>query len=683
MKKNYLRVVSIVLSAMLLFSLAGCKGTESNESLEKAQLTISVSLGNNTGSYYDDLHDAVLDATGVDMKLVFNRLLDTSTAQNIYLENCDLPADIIISAKHTSPEIQKKAFLELSKISDIPTAFSLDALEMIKVDGDVYQLPFGSRLMGIGYNKTLMSEMGWELPETFNDLLELKKKCEEADIQFSVTADTLSGHGFVYLTSVCGADYICTPEGTEWLNNYLKGTESSEKFRNTADYFKKWIDEGIFGEIVTDRWDWADIYRQNRALFLFELTSSLSDSYSGIHYDSEGRVIGASYDAEGNLIIEKNKNGEFVELNDMILKYDETREDMVALERFNIPGAELINDEYGIMPWISESGESNCFVTYDVMNIALSKSLGEAGNEEKLEAALKVLEYMTTNECIKLQNDMFKDSYVATKAYEIDNMRLYSDYSEKIKSGYIMPWYYNDFDDDSIVNIGYAVNDRLTGAAINNTNGLLATMLEYRDKFINHEEVVYGTVTDNFDFRQTSEVVAVSEGISLQSTLDEAGIDEEVNVALVPYINSYDDIPRNVILGAVQGKLYKGNFNSLTAKTICTTGGYQPVGIHMTGAEIKAIVETGYDKVNIDFNKQGYQKLPYTCLTKGGIALEDNQTYLVAVDPGSLLDSQYAEFLNSGKVITTDDSPIKGDATVGMISYLEKNGSLTPDAINW
>lgn len=60
--------------------------------------------------------------------------------------------------------------------------FVSGSLEGFKKDGKLYGLPRNTDIMGFYYNQKIFADNGWEIPETYDDLLALGKEIKEAGL---------------------------------------------------------------------------------------------------------------------------------------------------------------------------------------------------------------------------------------------------------------------------------------------------------------------------------------------------------------------------------------------------------------------------------------------------------------------------------------------------------------------
>jgi len=665
------------LSALIMIPLVSCGAAENKK--EDNRLSMYVGLGNTNGGYYAKLHDMILEETGIDVKYTYNMTLDTSTAALNKIKSGDLPADIMITANVTPPELQKEAFLDLAAVTNIPDLFSFQRISEVSVDGGVYQLPFSTRLIGFEYNETLFHEMGWEVPETYQEMLELKKKADEAGIVFAVSGGAATGHGFNYLFHLMGTNFLCSANGTQWLNSFLKGTESIARFQTEGHYFKEYVESGLFDTLHDEDWLAGRAAQKVRALFYYNI---LNDAYSyhGFRYNPDGTLYGAEYTADGQPVMTEDAAGSAVFDGEEYVLFDENNEKHRQLPRYSIPGTVVLNDEYKALPWISENGNSNCFASYDNMEIALDKRLGEKKNAEKLQQAVKVLEFMTTQKATDLFTELYVDGYVAVKDFEIDNSRVYAAYKDKITQGYLMPWYYTNFDNETINNVGKMVNSYIKSGGLESYDAIMEELENNQKQKLNQSTNYVAEITETLGYEDSAKVLAIAGGLALQEKYDELGIGEEVTAALLPYTTSLSEMPLYQPIGVAQEKFYQDKIPQSGFSAYIGNGHRAPVGIRMSGSELKQLQKKGYNTLaDYEYDHTYF----YVIMTKDGSQIKDDQLYLVAVAPGSLESEVYDAFLTEGKVILSEEKPAAGDTQAGLARFFETHPVLSKKTISW
>ena len=108
------------------------------------------------------------------------------------LEHGDIP-DIYISTQNFSRESQEKYLLDLSNY-DFVNRYSESLLVAQDVNGAIYLLPCGYQMIGINYNKTILEENGWKVPEDFEQFAALAGQIEEAGYQAVGNGMNLDGY---------------------------------------------------------------------------------------------------------------------------------------------------------------------------------------------------------------------------------------------------------------------------------------------------------------------------------------------------------------------------------------------------------------------------------------------------------------------------------------------------------
>ena len=625
------RAIALLIVMLMVFSLPACsKKVVQDES----PVTMLITLGNGE-VYYTELAELIEEKLGIDVEFVYHNSYDSSDMTKLYFANQDLPADIIFTSSKTDNALLKDSCVDLLSGSSVTAAYTQATLTNCTTeDGTVYQLPVSSKLIGITYNETLLEEMGWELPETFEDMVELKAKCDEAGIKFAVTDGAATGHGFNLLFHLMGAQWLSMSEGTGWFEEFQAGNKSADEFMEASEYFKRWTEAGLWGVFHTQDWQGSKEFMETRALFWFSILNSV-DHYDGPEYDDEG----------------------------------------------NETGKEL-HDTYKTMPWISEDGSNNCYTYYDNCWVYVNKELEAPEKSEKLEKVFDILEFMTTDEATALVSGISKDSYVSVNKYTMGEDRLYAAYNETIKTGFVQPWYYNSFDTNSIVITGEVINNYIAGTG--SFEEIFSTLEECNEKYLSAETEILAEFPEKLDYENTAKLVALSAAEAIDKTLEENGIEERVDVTIAPYASEENPIPAWKGVSVCNSVIYAGSLEVGMANTIFPASAMNPCAIYMTGAEIKAITEAGFDPSDrfIDaetgestFDSENYGPYPYVCLTKDGAELEDDTEYLVALCDRYLTNADYNAFNEAGKVLT--DLTDLHSMNDGVLLFAEKHPEIT------
>ena len=602
------KIIPVILAAALL--AVSC--SERKTVQDKSPVTIQVTSGFDEATYRT-LADNVWRDLGIEVEFVYEFCSDVEHVTYLDIVNNNMKADIVFTSARIPSELLKNSCVDLMAKSHITSYFNYEKVkECTDEYGAVYELPFLSKLIGITYNATLMEEMGWKLPRTFQDMLDLKKKCERAGVPFAVTDMHFSGSGFNYLFHLMGSQWLSSIEGEEWISEFLKGNASVDVFKERCGYFKKWVESGLFGNIYTGYGEAVRHFNLDRALFWYSATNNRS-GYDGPMFDSSGKET-----------------------------------------------PRIIHDVFKTMPWISEDGSNNCFTVYDGVWGFVSSALLAPDKEDKLARALKILEYIAGEDFSAFTISRSADNYLSLKSFKTTQDRLFSNFVDELHSGYIQPWYYNRFDANSIVNTGseigsYIINDRYSGEArerlSRNVNYIYDPDAEFDKIFeilnnnnnnrLNPTDNVLGTVTELLDRKATARLASASGALSLQKALDDAGENALVQVALLPYVEDIADLEPWRTLPVESSVVYPGKMESGLINVIVPYACYEVRGIYMTGARIKEIVKGGFE---------GY---PYECVVRGDAALDDGTEYLVSVPSAALPSEIYSSLEADGKVIDT------------------------------
>lgn len=505
------------------------------------------------------------------------------------LENGDIP-DIYITTQSFSKEAQQEYLLDLSNY-DFASQYSGALLDSLDIDGSIYLLPSGYQLTGIYYNKTILSENGWDVPGSFEEFVALSEKIEAAGYKTIGHAMDLDGYPFNYFFNIGNTVYFGTPEGMEWKEDFPAGTAKAagnSGLKEAVDYFDKWVENGFITIENTEE----------EQFFNGECVFFLSLGLTGYENTTES---GKTY-------------------------------------------------EFGILPWLSEDGSNNMLTRNVQKHVGLNKSLAEAGNEQKLEDALKFLNYISTAEG---QQAFMAGSAVYVQPLNDSAIAADSPYQEIaaiVNEGRTVPLLYVGWEDLIIL---IAQDIKMLIAKDMEAGGLAGTFdRTYEELVKGSSDDVYATAPETLTLEKTAELTAIAEGKAVGA-----------DCALIS-LNEYHgkDICNN---RGLAWYIYQGNISTAVinmirprAATIST--------LEMTGAEIKAMRDAGFD---LDDDGNPYD---YLLFTKGNVELADDATYKLAVSTGELTEDMLA------RAVETEISPI--DA---IKEYLTELGTVSAETIFW
>lgn len=605
------RFICFLLVIAMAVSLAACQKKEAQTVQDTSPVTMFITLGMSE-AYYRTLAENIKNDLGIEVEFVYQVSCDTSNQVKIYFENNAVPADIVFTSSKTDDALLKNSCVDILSHSSVTERFNLSTLQACTTaEGAVFQLPVSTKLIGITYNETLLNEMGWQLPSTFADMLDLKAKCDAAGIKFAVTDGAATGHGFNWLFHLMGSEWLSTPEGTEWFEGYQKGTRSIDAFKGKCEYFKRWTEAGLWGSFHDQDWGGSGEFSKTRALFWFGIVNTAT-GYQGPQYDDNGNETGV-----------------------------------------------MLNDTYKSMPWISENGSNNCFTKYYNCWVYVNKNLEAPEKSEKLQKVFRILEYIVSKDAAVLISEAAQDTYVPVNDYEMGDDRLYAAYKESIKNGFLQPWYYNDFDMNSIVFTGEKVNAYLKGTGA--YEDIFTTLDKYNKMHLNEQAEVLADFPNGLGYEDTAKLVALSVAKAVDMTLEANGRSERAEVAIVPYTPGDNLLQPWKGASVCNSVTFPGKFNAAYSQALIPQSAVRPTAIYMTGAEIKAIVAKGFNPSDrfIDaatgvstYDAEHYGPFPYVCLVKGNAALEDGKEYLVALSGLFLPLTDFTSFCEKGKELS-------------------------------
>ncbi len=364
--------------------------------------------------------------------------------------------DIFITTQILDEELAKEQLVDLSSY-EFANGFSTGLLDQVSIDGGIYLLPVSTAFYGIFYNKTLMEEHGWALPEDFSQLEELCAQIREAGLIPGVLGTQLTGGPFSTVFNLAKTSWLTTPEGAGWERDFLAGRASAAgRWEETMDYVQRYIDIGM---LTVDPED-----RGNPALVL---------DYLG------------------------NRKAVFC----------------TAVMTVNITQLPDTGDQLGMMPFISEDGGKNSYMYNPNSYIGISKRLTEPGNEEKLENALKLLSLLFSpegqSEFISEETPCFLS--VLDSAVLPEDSMIY-DAQQAMRHGRAFPMTYSGWS-DILSGVGQAFKEWFRGE--NGTDGprCIARMDELQTSALNNpESLIFCQSEASFTLEETGALVAKALG---------------------------------------------------------------------------------------------------------------------------------------------------------------------------
>lgn len=464
----------------------------------------------------------------------------------------DIP-DLFSTSQILDRELAKERLLDLSGY-DFMNNISTSVLDQVSIDGGVYLLPVSNAMYGILYNKTLMEEMGWEIPQNYRELEALCGEIKDEGLIPGVVGAQLTGNTFSAVFNLAKTDSLTTTEGNKWERDFLAGNASAEDFwEGSMDYVQKYIDIGMYCTDPDDRsnTDLIEDYMAGRKAVFFTMAA----------------LVDSPYMSSG--------------------------------------------DEWGMMPYVGEDGGKNIYMYTPTSYIGISRRLAEPGNEEKLEKALRLLSLLYSDEGQSVFIDESNPCVTnVLKSAELPEDSLIYDAVNAMSAGRAFPMTYAGWE-NVLPDMGQAYKEWFRGENGMDGKACIARMDQLQTDYINNRDSFYFCEsTGDFTLEETARLMGMALG-------EISGAD----AALIPYGTQYRDGVK--LKDGVTGKLYKGGINSEISNNICPGSDGEYAVMTMTGAQIKALAEHGFDLTE-ELN------YPYMLVTKGGAELEDGVSYSAA-----------------------------------------------------
>lgn len=260
MKKKIVRILSLVMSTVMILSLAACGGNDGEEADGRRILKWEVLKAGYGSTAYEKVAEAFMEENpDILVKINFNPSIIETTASR--LESSTNLADVYsyrdmeaIKRWTASGYIEPLDELyaeQLSTGKTISESLTGKAEEVCSYNGSIYAIPEYVSVNGMVYNKTLFDKYGWEIPTT---TAELDKLCKQiiSDTDNSVAPIVYCGaaaDGYIYFAvenwtfqyeGIANLDTFYTFENAEVFNpNVYKGKMYA--LQNLSKFF---YDEG-------------------------------------------------------------------------------------------------------------------------------------------------------------------------------------------------------------------------------------------------------------------------------------------------------------------------------------------------------------------------------------------------------------------------------------------------------
>ncbi|MDO4488795.1 MAG: extracellular solute-binding protein [Eubacteriales bacterium] len=225
------------------------------------------------------------------------------------------------------------------------------------INGESHYLPLPGGYYGYIINKTILDELNLELPDTTEDLLNILQVSKDKGV--GVSDDSGCGFGLsdvgatylgAYFTANYATDFLSTADGARWLSDFeAKKATFAGNWEHSVDFIKSCIERGFLDA-------------KRMIVFYNGRFETSYNAFKAIEYMPERKAILTFGNLDAyNTICEKSK------------------------------------DEMVMLPCLPDTEKGNKMLsTVSNEYIAINKAI--SGDKEKLDAALTVLNYLSTKE---------------------------------------------------------------------------------------------------------------------------------------------------------------------------------------------------------------------------------------------------------------------------------------------
>ena len=446
MKKGSMRLLALALAAALLLSGCASSGGEAG----------SKGLTWVTWRGYEKFIE-LLEETYPDIGLEqISYTGNSATSYNWAQMRAGDISDIFTTSQILDRDLAAEQLLDLSGydfINDFPTS----TLDQVAIDGKVYLLPINYAMYGIFYNKTLLEENHWEVPENFQELEALCGKIREAGMVPGVLGTHLTGNTFSAMFNLAKTSWLTTPEGAKWEQGFLAGDATAAgMWEDTVDYARQYMDIGMFATDPEDR---------------------------------------------------NNP--------DVLLDYLGNRKSVFCTAVFTVNITELpeTGDKLGMMPYISKDGSKNVYMYNPTSYIGISKRLAEPGNEKKLEDAVKLLSLLFSPEGqASFITEETPCVLGALSSAQVPEDSMIYDAQQAMQEGRAFPMTYAGWE-NVLADIGLAYKEWFRGENNTDGEGCIARMDELqRDYLDSAGQVYFSESTADFTLEETAALIGKALG---------------------------------------------------------------------------------------------------------------------------------------------------------------------------
>lgn len=288
------KLLSLVLGLTVAVSLAACGGSKVSSADKPAETNTSTESESDSGGESEQVQIKVF-SNQTDRKtgqgLIEQTLFDNYMAENpnveiliealddeayktkfkAYASGSDMP-DLVNAWGQPSflnQVIDAGLLAELNPADYEDYDFISGSLDGFSKDGKLYGLPRNTDVMGFYYNKALFEENGWQVPQTYGDLIALGTKIKETGL----TPISMDGAD-KWPLSIYFHDLVAKIDGdnkTKIKDSIANGDFSDPSYVKAAELLKQAADAGLFqsGFETTDYGTALNLFANGKAAMYY------------------------------------------------------------------------------------------------------------------------------------------------------------------------------------------------------------------------------------------------------------------------------------------------------------------------------------------------------------------------------------------------------------------------------
>ena len=361
------RIIAAALSLVLLAALGGCGDSDVSGVDENL-------LGANLESDPDKVLITVTASAGLDhfAAAVEEKFPDIRLVQDSYMGEFRINehiarvtnkdwGDLVLIKAGLIPKADMSGLLMDLSTQPFPSSYNSNALQMDN-EGHIYLLPGPLNFNCNIYNKTLFDENGWEVPDSYEELLALCQTIDKTGIrgyQYVLHDTSIQSYQIYNYCVLSALDTLTNVDGQTWHNKLMSGQDVSlEPMDISFQNLRRLIDVGMIRpedmEVTSDIRLERMVNRQAAISaatsdVLHKLNEESPDEYRFMpHFsmtDGRGWLLNLGYYFGANQELRKPGSEKKLDAAMKILEFVATNEGQQA----------LIADELGILPAIRDT----------------------------------------------------------------------------------------------------------------------------------------------------------------------------------------------------------------------------------------------------------------------------------------------------------------------------------------